>query len=72
MVAVRMNVQAEYEEEYESRISSSTLQGGDPQWPLGLRLGSVAAFLLGLWVRISAGVCMFVCCVLSVEVSTSG
>jgi len=37
-------------------------------WPCGLRYGSAAAGLLGLWVRIPLGVCKSVsceCCVLS-------
>jgi hypothetical protein len=40
---------------------------GRSQWPHGLRCGSVAARLLGLWVRIPAGAWMPVtgkCCVL--------
>jgi len=32
------------------------------QWPRGLRRGSAAARLLGLWVRIPPGAWMFVCC----------
>ena len=32
------------------------------QWPYGLRRSSAAARLLRLWVRISPGACMFVCC----------
>ena len=36
---------------YESRISSSTIQGADSQWPLGIRRGSVAAPLLALWIN---------------------
>jgi hypothetical protein len=38
------------------------------QWQCGLRRGSAAACLLGLWVRIPPGTCMsvsFECCVLS-------
>ena len=33
-----------------------------PQWPRGLRRGSAAASLLGLWVRIRRGAWMSVCC----------
>jgi hypothetical protein len=33
------------------------------QWPRGLRRSSVAARLLGLWVRIPSREWMFVCCV---------
>ena len=33
------------------------------QWPRGLRRGSAAARLLGLWVRIQPGAWMSVCCV---------
>jgi len=32
------------------------------QWPRGLKRGSAAARLLGLWVRIAPGTWMFVCC----------
>jgi hypothetical protein len=32
------------------------------QWPCGLRRGSAAARLLGLWVRIPPGAWMSVCC----------
>jgi hypothetical protein len=32
------------------------------QWPCGLRRGSAAARLLGLWVRIPTGAWMSVCC----------
>jgi hypothetical protein len=32
------------------------------QWPCGLRRGSAAARLLGLWVRIAPGARMSVCC----------
>ena len=32
------------------------------QWPRGLRRGSAAARLLGLWVRIPPGAWKFVCC----------
>ena len=38
--------------------------GADPQWPRGLRRGSVAVRLLGLWVRIPPGAWMFVLCLL--------
>jgi hypothetical protein len=40
------------------------------QWPRGLRHGSAAARLLGFWVRIPPGACIFAscdCCVLSVR-----
>jgi len=45
------------------------------QWPRGLRCGSAAVHLLGLWVRISAGAWMSefvsaVCC--QVDVSATG
>ena len=44
------------------------------QWPRGLRRGSTAARLVGLWVRIPPGAWMFVlsvvCC--QVEVSATG
>jgi len=52
------------------------------RWPRGLRRGSAAACLLGLWVRISPGtgksvlgecfVCVCVCVCCQVEVFTSG
>ena len=35
---------------------------GRSQWPRGLRRRSAAARLLRLWVRISQGAWMFVCC----------
>ena len=46
-----------------------------PQWPRGLRRGSAAALLLGLWVRIPRGhgcqcLVSVVCC--QVEVSARG
>ena len=42
-----------------------SVNGGDycqSQWPRGLRRRSAAARLLKLWVRISRGAWMFVCC----------
>jgi hypothetical protein len=47
---------------------------GRSQWPCGLRRGSVAARLLGSWVRIPPGAWMSVsceCCVIQVEVSAT-
>jgi hypothetical protein len=41
------------------------------QWPCGLRRRSAAARLLRLWVRISPGTWMFVCCVLCCHVEDS-
>ena len=38
------------------------LFGGQSQWLHGLRRRSMAARLLGLWVRIPPGAWMFVCC----------
>ena len=38
------------------------LHKGRSQWPRGLRRRSAAARLLRLWVRISPGAWMFVCC----------
>ena len=35
---------------------------GRSQWPRGLRRGSAAASLLGLWIRILPEAWMFVCC----------
>jgi len=35
---------------------------GRPQWPCGLRRGFGAALLLGLWIRIPPGACMFFSC----------
>ena len=49
-------------------ISGAMLDGGRSQWPRGLRCGSTAARLLGLWVWIQPGTWMSVCvkwCVLS-------
>jgi hypothetical protein len=51
------------------------LKAGRSQWPRGLRRGSVAARLLGLWVRILPGrgclsLVSVMCC--QVEVSASG
>ena len=59
-----------------ARVGLQRGEGGDSrsQWPRGLRRGSAAAPLQGLWVRIQRGAWMFVCCdccVLS-EVSATG
>jgi len=45
-----------------SFVTSLTSNCGRPQWPRGLRRGSVAACLLGLWVWIPPGAWMSVCC----------
>ena len=46
-------------------LSLSNVAYGRSQWSRGLRHGSAAACLLGLWVRIPPGAWMFACCVLS-------
>ena len=51
-----------------SFVTSLTSNYGRSRWPRGLRRGSAAARVLGLWVRIPAEACMSVClerCVLS-------
>jgi hypothetical protein len=54
--------------EFRRNKSSNIYVNGRSQWPLGLRRGSAAARLLGLWFRIPPGELMSFsceCCVLS-------
>ena len=57
-------------------FTQGNLVSGRSQWPRGLRRGSTAARLLGLWVRIPPGawmsVCVECCACCQVEVSATG